>query len=344
LRDGTWVTTEGGERVFLYYEEMEQGTLSQLWKPLGGFCYDANIFANLPLPTTPFYIENWLPKPGKMVLYAPAKAGKSFMCVQLARCIASGEPFVGLKTDKSRVLYLQFELGMAVLQQRMASTGRSYDGVYVGTSFDLLLDSANGQGKLRTAIDAVKPQVVILDPLYKLMRGDENESQDLLVVLNFLDNMIEEFDCSFVLVHHMGKDSRRGARGSSVLEGYPDAYIELKKLEHSLKLCPKLLRHSALPTQDIEVVMDKFEFVLKEEQLAMPTIKQRVLGYIGASLTPVSPRALLDMGIGSNRSVHDALAELTRTGQLVKVRRGGYALPGGDYPRVPEIDLAELEM
>src|SRR4030042_841248 len=116
------------------YDELDSDLYPQLWHPTGKFSYEAGNFMHLPLPEVPYYIKEWLPKQGKAEIYGQAKAGKSFMCLQIARCIGSGEPFLGIPTEQGRVLYLQFELGVGALQNRMRLTGQHYENVYVGTT------------------------------------------------------------------------------------------------------------------------------------------------------------------------------------------------------------------
>lgn len=327
MKGGIWITNEHGEPEFLHYEDLDVEALPQLWKPVGGFCYEANTFVNLPLPAVPFYVEGWLPKPGKMILYGQAKAGKSYLCLQLARCLGAGEPFLGVDIFTAKVLYVQFELGTSVLQKRMQSTGKNYNNVVVGTSFAMKLDSMAGQQVLERAIREVHPNVVIVDPFYKTLRGDENESGDVAKVLDFFDDMIEAYECSFVIVHHTGKDITRGARGSSVLEDWADGLIEVKRTKEGVKITPKLLRHSALPPQPITARMNElFEF---EEADTPLTVKEQVMVYLAENKVAV-PQEILDADIGSKGSVYDALRVLVKDGYVHKLKRGEYIWSGGE--------------
>lgn len=329
-REGLWILdAESGEREFVYYDELEEETKAQVLRPIGGFCYKASEFIQLPLPAAPFYIEDWLPKRGKALLYAPAKAGKSFLCLQMARCIGQGLDFLGMRTSRARVLYLQFELGVSVLQQRMASVALPYENVYVGTTFSMKLDIRGGKEQLRTTLDAIQPNVLILDPFYKMISGDENESKDVRVILEFLDSLLEEYSAnnfSIFIIHHTGKDEKRGGRGSSVLEDWVDSYLQMKKKSKNgetlaIELIPRLLRHAESPPDGVEATLDNYEFKV---QSAAPTVEDLVLAFITTANEPVAPRQLLAAGIGSSASVYDALRILTTRGQIKKEGRGLY--------------------
>jgi len=334
-REG-FLIEEEGQTKFVYYDEVDPELLPKLIeKPLGGFCYEGTSFSRLPLAHSPYYIKDWLPKQGKMVIYGQPKSGKSFLCLQLARSITNELPFLGLPTNTGRVLYLQFELGVEILQQRMKMTGRDYSGVYVGTTFGMKLDTSAGKDMLKRAVEEVMPNVVILDPLYKILKGDEKESHDVLIVLDFLDELIDayraELGLSFVVMHHPGKDLARGGRGSSVLEDWVDSYIEMTKTSnreqaHRARLNPKLMRHAELPPEPIEVQMEQFEFVVTDGK---PTVKQRVLDAVTrgtqAGIT-VTPKDLEDQDVGGHKAIYEALKDLVKAGTVEKVKPGEYKL------------------
>lgn len=313
---------ETNEPVFIAYEDLDPEIYPQLWKPIGGFIYEAPKFLALPLPKVPFYLKDWLPKQGKAEIYGQAKAGKSFLAVQLARSIAAGDDFVGIPTNAGRVLYLQFELGQSVLQSRMAQTGQAYENVFVGTTFSMKLDTNAGQAQFTQAIVAVKPQVIILDPFYKIISGDENESKDVKKITDFLDGIIEGFDCSILILHHSGKDLSKGGRGSSLLEGWVDTYIEMKRVSKNgealrSRLTPKLLRHAELPPEPLELILnDSFEFE-QTDKIGKETVKDKVVIVLRAE-KKVTGGQLISMGVGNRKSVYDALKSLIVSGRVEK--------------------------
>jgi len=331
-REGLVITDpQTHESRFVFYDELDADVLAQVFKPIGGFCFNAEHFTKLKLPKVPFYLEGWLPRMGKAIIYGKAKAGKSYLAAQIARSIGAGIPFLGLPTERGKVLYLQFELGERVLQDRLQLTKQVYENVFVGTTFSMKLDKKAGKEQLQRALDAVRPDVVILDPLIKILSGDENESHDVTIITDYLDFMIETFRCSFLVLHHAGKDGSRGGRGSSALEGWVDAYLELVKISPpneplKIRLTPKLLRHANLPPEAIEAEMVDYEFELSTPKV--PVMVQ-VAEFMKGKKAPVSPKQLLSAGIGSQRSVHDSLDAMVRKGWITKLERGSYQWIGG---------------
>lgn len=242
-----------------------------------------------------------------------------------------------MPTTKGRVLYMQFELGEEIIQGRFRMTGKNYDEVYVGTTFSMKLDVEHGQKALLRAIDFVQPNVLILDPFYKIIKGDENESHDVGVITDFLDRMMEgyrDLALSVIVVHHMGKDLTRGARGSSVLEGWVDSYIEMRRIAAKddprklrVKITPKLLRHAELPPEPLEAEMNNFEFELVGRTL---TVRDKVYEWIlNESLhgRTSGASAMVREGVGSRKSVTNALEALVLDGLITKVARGEYIIP-----------------
>lgn len=325
---GFWVVDpETKEERFMLYSELEQEQVQAFIKPIGGFIFPADLFVLSQLPPVPFYVKDWLPKRGKSMLYAAAKAGKSTLCLQLARCVGSGDSFLGLPTTKGSVLYIQLELGEEILQARLKHTGKDYNSVFVGTTFSMKLDSTGGQEQLWGAMEAVEPDVLIIDPWYKVILGDENESTDTRKITDFLDSVIEGFNCSIFIIHHAGKDLAKRGRGSSVLEDWVDSYLQMKQVNTAgqklrVKIKPIFLRHAQLPPEAIEAELGAdFEFHLIEGE---PMIKETVAQFFQAEKREVSPQDLFSYGIGSNTSVYSALKELVEEGKVDKVGRGKY--------------------
>ncbi len=324
---GLWIVdSETKEERFILYSELEEETRKTVIKPIGGFIFEVGAFLAADLPSVPFYVEDWLPKRGKSLLYAPPKSGKSFLCMQLARCVGAGESFLGHTTTQGRVMYVQFELGEEVLQARFRDTGKTYDNVFVGTSFSLKLDSKGGQKYIWEAMEAVKPHVLILDPWYKTLLGDENESHDVEKILDFLDSMIEYFNCSIQIIHHAGKDLSKRGRGTSVLEDWVDSYIKMNRTSKAgeplrVKIEPVFLRHAPLPADPIEAELVNFEFVLKDK---MKSVRELVAEFIQGADGEVSPAQLFAEGIGTNTSVYTALKELSKDGLIEREERGRY--------------------
>ncbi len=325
---GIWVKDPSGQDQFISYQDLEDDVLQSFTKPVGGFVFPAQLFLRAKLGEVPFYLQGWLPKRGKALIYGSAKAGKSYLAIGLSRCLGAGEPFLGIPTKQATVLYIQFELGEEILQERMLSTNKQYDNVFVGTTFSMKIDTEGGAKQLLRAVNEVRPSVLIFDPWYKAILGDENENKDIRRVVDYLDSeIIEPFECSIVIIHHAGKDTTKRGRGSSVLEDWVDSYIQMQKISKKdeplrVKLNPIFLRHAPLPPEPIEAELGKdFEFRVVNPG---PTVKQQVERAVLESKEPVSPAQLFQSKIGANTSVYKALKELVAEGKIIREKQGVY--------------------
>ena len=65
-----------------------------------------------------FLVDGFL-KPGLSVLAGAPKIGKSWMVLQLCLSVAKGEPFMGMNTRKSTVLYIDLEDSEQRMQDRI---------------------------------------------------------------------------------------------------------------------------------------------------------------------------------------------------------------------------------
>ena len=326
---GLWVIDpQTNEEFFASYADLDADIVQAFIKPVGGFIFPADLFVMKRLPSVPFYVKDWLPKRGKSYLYAPAKAGKSYLCLQLARCVGSGLPFLGISTTQGTVLYVQFELGEEILQYRMKDeTKQSYPNVFVGTTFSMKLDTKHGQEQLWRAMEAVEPNVLILDPKIKMIAGDENESHEMYQVCDYLDSLIEGFNCSILVTDHAGKDIAKRGRGSNVWEGWADSYLKMKRTSKrgeqlKVRIEPEFLRHASLPPEPIDAIFgEDFEFHLAEHTA---TIKEQIEEFMSKSKETVSPAILFAQKFGGNTAVYSALSELCSEGKVKKEGRGLY--------------------
>src|SRR5690242_9493179 len=79
----------------------------------------ASQYVDAPRPQLSWLVPSYIPHPGLVLLIGEPKAGKSFLGLQLAMLVASGQPFLGQPIAASPVLYLQFDTSETVWRQRL---------------------------------------------------------------------------------------------------------------------------------------------------------------------------------------------------------------------------------
>ena len=190
----------------------------------------------------------------KMIITGSSKAGKSFLLMELATALAYKRPWLGFNCKHGRVLYINMEIDPASCQNRffkiMNAMGVSQEeGAANGDRLVLL--NLRGSGiKLEELADMVTYLVnqtredtglafdaIILDPLYKVLEGDENSAGDMELVCSYLDLIAAKTGCSIIFCHHHAKGFAGNKRmmdrgsGSGVFARDPDAILDITALD-----------------------------------------------------------------------------------------------------------------
>ena len=191
----------------------------------------------------PELVEGLLREGHKMLLAAPSKAGKSFLLMELAVCIAEGRPWLGRKVRQGRVLYVNLELDPVSCKHRFADI---YAAMRCsGHENDVLVLNLRGRS---VPLDRLAPTLIrrykgrglkamIIDPIYKVITGDENTASDMAQFCNLFDSIATECGCGIIYSHHFSKGaaSKYGnaadrASGSGVFSRDPDAILAMSEL------------------------------------------------------------------------------------------------------------------
>lgn len=199
----------------------------------------ADVMRNIPALADPL-IDGILRKGHKMVISGGSKAGKSFLLIQLCISLSEGIPWLNYKCRKSKVLYVNLELDEASCYHRIADVYQALE-MEPSHADDLLIWSLRGYNvKLTQIIPELverlkneKPDIVVLDPIYKIMEGDENSAKDMSNFLSEMDVLGRELNASVIYCQHHSKGSQAGKKamdrmsGSGVFARDADAVIDL---------------------------------------------------------------------------------------------------------------------
>lgn len=198
---------------------------------------------NMPELAPPL-IEGVLRQGHKMLMAGPSKAGKSFALIELSIAIAEGKQWLGWNCTKGKVLYVNLELDRASALHRFKDVYHALN--WQPDNIDNI-DIWNLRGK-SVPMDKLAPKLirraakknyiaVIIDPIYKVLTGDENSADQMAHFTNQFDKVCTELGSSVIYCHHHSKGSQGGkksmdrASGSGVFARDPDALIDLVELE-----------------------------------------------------------------------------------------------------------------
>lgn len=204
----------------------------------------ANVWEHLP-DLAPPLIDGVLRQGHKMLLAGPSKAGKSFSLIGLCIAIAEGTKWLGrFSCTQGRVLYINLELDRASCLHRFRDV---YDALHIKPAGLANIDIWNLRGA-SVPMDKLAPKLirraskkgyiaVVLDPIYKVITGDENSADQMAKFCNQFDLVCKELGCAVVYCHHHSKGAQGGKRsmdrasGSGVFARDPDAMLDMTELE-----------------------------------------------------------------------------------------------------------------
>lgn len=179
---------------------------------------------------------------GLSMIYGAPGSGKSFITLDMALCQAHGIEWQGMPTKQGDVLYIAGE-GVGGLGKRVKAWKMSH-GLGASGHFHMLPLAVNfrEQGdveKLIYSIERLDRQwtCIYVDTLARALLGaDENSATEAGLAVAAADALKQAFDCAVVFVHHSGKNSDRGARGSSAIIGAVEASIAVAKDEQTITM------------------------------------------------------------------------------------------------------------
>lgn len=195
-------------------------------------------------PLAPELIKGVLRQGHKMLIAGPSKAGKSFALINMSIAIAEGHHWFGWECTQGKVLYVNLELDRASCLHRFRDV---YKAMGIEARNISNIDIWNLRGKT-VPMDKLAPKLirraykkgyiaVIIDPIYKVLTGDENSADQMAHFTNQFDKVATELGSSVIYCHHHSKGSQGGkksmdrASGSGVFARDPDALIDLVELE-----------------------------------------------------------------------------------------------------------------
>ena len=217
-------------------------------------------------------IAGVLRKGHKMLLAGPSKAGKSFALIELCIAIAEGKPWLGqFHCAQGKVLYINLELDRASCLHRFKDV---YDALGLAPANLANIDIWNLRGA-SVPMDKLAPKLirrankkgytaVILDPIYKVITGDENSADQMAKFCNQFDLVCRALDCAVIYCHHHSKGAQGGKRsmdrasGSGVFARDPDALLDMTELVPTDAIRTQL--HHKAACREIRALLDKRGF------------------------------------------------------------------------------------
>lgn len=184
-----------------------------------------------------FAINPYLPLGGCItLLYGKTRIGKSPLTWEMARSVASGEPFLGYPVTQGRVLYLDFDTPPALVQQRLALIENPPPDFYVDFPGVQNVFQSTTQAYLRAQQATVQPLLVMINTLRKLYSGDEKDGALPSRIYAILQAIFSP--AAILLVHHDKKSSGKPEESGDPDEAFSGHMAWLNDCQVGIHLIP----------------------------------------------------------------------------------------------------------
>lgn len=189
------------------------------------FYYTVDDLRNLPDPE--WLIQDILAEDGIGAVVGPSKGGKSFLAIDLAFCVARGEPFFGYEVKKAPVLYLAFE-GQGRFKYRIFAWEKKHDELAPDNFFikyDCEFLALKKEGIARFPPSCL----TIVDTLSAAAPEIKENSDEMKQIVKKAKEISRITGGAVLIVHHTGKDEEKGSRGHTSFPAGIDTEIFVKR-------------------------------------------------------------------------------------------------------------------
>lgn len=292
-------------------------------------------------PQTQWLVEDLWTEQAVGILGGEPKCCKSFLALDVAVSVASGTACLRQFPVRrsGSVLLFPAEDSLAVVRQRLEGIAAAAQvpfaslPVQVITAPSLRLDTATDRLRLSQTVQEQHPVLLVLDPLIRLHRVDENDATQIAALLSYLRELQRKFQLAVMVVHHARKDSQssrpgQALRGSSELHGWGDSNLYLRRKGSQLTLSTE---HRAAPSQDhiplqLAESASALALTVVEQSTAQPDVPptptQRVRQALAQLQKPTPVHQLQKLCGIRTATVCSALAELSASGEVIRDTRG----------------------
>jgi RecA-family ATPase len=277
---------------------------------------------------------------GAGILGGTPKSGKSFFALDLCVAVASQSHCAGRFAVPSAgaVLLLCAEDPDAVVVARLEALCRARSRTLHELPLDVIVDPVrlpDGIDRLAATLASRQPRLLLLDPLIRLHRADENSAAEMSVILDGLRGLARASGTAILLVHHTrkapaGASSGASLRGSSDLAAFGDTNLFLRKLgdrgilelkiEHRAAAAPPAFRFQLAVDDDARTA--RFRPIVAADH-ADP-FDDKLIAALTAAGEPVSSAALRSKLGVRNQTIAQSLHRLAEQGLVHRAGRDGW--------------------
>jgi len=183
-------------------------------------------------------VDGLIEERGKIQLIGKSKTFKSYMALELALCLGTGRDFLGLGVPGPvKVLYIQFEILDHHLHRRIRTLAPEYEPGILQDR--LLIRNVRNLSPTPYGLAEIKAD---LASTRQLDGEAEQGPTEMNSLLKQVDELIAEFNCAVLIVHHDPKGdnssfdiSDHGSGTSNLGRDYDSRIVLLRRDQHTEK-------------------------------------------------------------------------------------------------------------
>ncbi|MBR4049255.1 MAG: AAA family ATPase [Clostridia bacterium] len=190
----------------------------------------------------PVLINGLLHRGHKMIVYGPAKAGKSYLTADLAIAIACGGEWLEHKCECGNVFICDIENGAAETYKRIEQICQNRS-ISKDCMNHITVTNMNGYTETTSFVNAMIENVqsdlysaIIIDSVYNFLNGRESQSEDVDHFMKEMDRLAAALRSSIILCHHVKKategytSSIDMISGSSIFGRYAQTLVGITRV------------------------------------------------------------------------------------------------------------------
>lgn len=190
-----------------------------------------------------YLVDEVITERSVLAVYGPSGSLKSFAAIDLGMSVAHGLPWHGRDVKQGAVVYVTGEgtsqIGHRLDAWDLANGTEGFDAPFHLIPLGVPISDPTWVSNLIADIEeaGIAPVMVWLDTLARTFgTGDENSQKDMNAYISGVDRIRDHFGAVVGIVHHTGKDSDKGLRGSSALYAAMDTVIKTDRKGTALTL------------------------------------------------------------------------------------------------------------